>query len=80
MNANQRLVVSAFELNIATAATESLRKHAEEQLQGFLTRMAARRQPVRASPFSRFVDHLERQQPTPTQAWTTTDPSRSTKP
>jgi hypothetical protein len=63
VNANQRLVVSALELNVTTAGTEGLRKHAEEQLQGYLARAAARRQSVRASPFSRFVDHLERRRP-----------------
>lgn len=58
MTANQRLVVSIFELNAATARTEGLRDHAMEQLKAYLDRLAERRYD-RPSPFSRFVGRLE---------------------
>jgi hypothetical protein len=63
MTANQRLVVSSFELNAATARTEGLRDHAMEQLKAYLDRLSERRRYDRPSPFSRFVARLENAEP-----------------
>jgi len=60
MTPNQRLVVSSFELNAATARTEGLRDHALEQLKAYLDRLTKRRRYDRPSPFSRFVAKLEK--------------------
>jgi len=59
MTSNQRMICEAFRLNAKTASTETLRRHAREQLAEFMRRVERAKIPLFPSPFSRFVDALE---------------------